>query len=184
MDAVRLQILGAPRTKKTSNRITGYGQRCRVCKRPAFNRVLPSEAFEAYEAQALPQLRAAWTDHRAGVVIDCKACDARGFTVSNGKHLSCDVCDGKGARPAPLDVPVFVAAAFYRDALRGDLIGYQQALADILEASGVVANDSLIVHWPLPPDGRLPLRKDAERARVEVWITPAPLDQTVQASLL
>lgn len=68
---------------------------------------------------------------------------------------------------SPICQPVLAVAAFYRDANRGDLLGYQQALADVLEKAGVVKNDALIVGWPLPVDG-LPLRKDAARPRVVV----------------
>lgn len=66
----------------------------------------------------------------------------------------------------PIEGPVNVAARFYRDALVGDAVGYYQALADALEAAGVVADDKWIVSW----DGSR-LDKDADRPRVEVVIT-------------
>ena len=62
--------------------------------------------------------------------------------------------------------PLNCAAIFYRDALRGDAVGYYQALADALEAAGVVANDKWITQW----DGSR-LAKDATRSRIEVTIT-------------
>lgn len=66
------------------------------------------------------------------------------------------------------DRPYNVAAIFYRDARTGDAVGYYQALADALEAAGVVSNDRWIVSW----DGsRLAL--DRTQPRVEVLITPA-----------
>jgi Holliday junction resolvase RusA-like endonuclease len=62
----------------------------------------------------------------------------------------------------PLTEPVHVKATFYREANRGDLIGYMQALADVLEEAGVLANDRQIVCW----DGTT-MTKDAESPRVE-----------------
>jgi Holliday junction resolvase RusA-like endonuclease len=45
-------IFGAPRTKKTHNRIVRAGRR---------QRVLPSETFERWQAAAVPQMRIAWS---------------------------------------------------------------------------------------------------------------------------
>ena len=39
------------------------------------------------------------------------------------------------------------AAVFYRDARRGDAVGYYQGLADLLEKRHIVTNDSQIVSW-------------------------------------
>lgn len=116
----RCTIVGRCRTKKTSNRVVRAGR---------FTKVLPSEAYERWEAAALPQLRIA----RAG-------------------------------RP-PIAEPVNVKATFYRDANRGDAVGYYQALADALERAGVLENDRLIVSW----DGTR-MSKDAQRPRVELEI--------------
>lgn len=71
-----------------------------------------------------------------------------------------------------LSQPVNCAAVFYRDAHRGDAVGYYQALGDALEAAGVVSNDKWIVQW----DGSR-LRKDANRPRIEVTLT-AIIDDT------
>jgi len=62
--------------------------------------------------------------------------------------------------------PLNCAAIFYRDADRGDAVGYYQGLADALEAAGVVADDKWIKQW----DGSR-LAKDAERSRIEVTLT-------------
>ena len=67
---------------------------------------------------------------------------------------------------APIDFPVNCAAIFYRDALRGDAVGFYQALADLLEKAGIVENDRFIVAW----DGSR-LCKDAARPRVELTLT-------------
>lgn len=68
----------------------------------------------------------------------------------------------------PISEPVNVRALFYRDALRGDAVGYYQGLADVLEEAGVVTDDKWIVTW----DGSR-LRKDPARPRVELEITGA-----------
>lgn len=68
----------------------------------------------------------------------------------------------------PINWPVNVRAVFYRDANRGDAVGYYQALADALEKAGVVVNDKWIWSW----DGSR-MEKDSDRPRVEVEITEA-----------
>ena len=52
---------------------------------------------------------------------------------------------------------------------RPDLLGLEEATADILEAAGIVANDRLIVSW----DGSRIAGYDRERPRVEIEITEA-----------
>lgn len=66
----------------------------------------------------------------------------------------------------PIRVPVNCCALFYRDAERGDAVGYYQALADALEKGGIVENDRLIVSW----DGSRML-KSSSAPRVEVQIS-------------
>lgn len=66
------------------------------------------------------------------------------------------------------DQPYNCAAIFYRDADRGDAIGYMTGLADVLEEAGVVSNDRLLVSW----DGTR-LRVDRKNPRVELFISPA-----------
>lgn len=65
----------------------------------------------------------------------------------------------------PIAHPVSVEARFYRDRNTGDLIGYMQALADVLEKARVLSNDRMIESW----DGTR-LDKDAVRPRVEVTV--------------
>lgn len=71
------------------------------------------------------------------------------------------------APTAAIRIPVQVCARFFRDARRGDLLGYEDALADYLEKRGVVADDVLIQSW----DGS---RLDVDRVnpRIELTITP------------
>ena len=65
-----------------------------------------------------------------------------------------------------IDFPVNCKAVFYRDANRGDAVGFYQGLADLLEKRGIIANDRLLVSW----DGSR-LDKDAKNPRVEVELT-------------
>jgi len=65
----------------------------------------------------------------------------------------------------PIREPVSVRAIFYRDRNLGDLVGYQQALGDWLEAVQILANDRQIVSW----DGTR-LAVDRQRPRIEVEI--------------
>ena len=68
---------------------------------------------------------------------------------------------------APISEPVNCRALFYRDALRGDAVGFYQGLADLLQKAGAVIDDKWIVTW----DGSR-LLKDAERPRVELVLEP------------
>lgn len=73
--------------------------------------------------------------------------------------------------------PVNCRALIYRDANRGDAVGYYQALADALEEAGIVENDRLIVSW----DGSR-LLKDAANPRIEVTLT-AVADEPQEAQV-
>jgi Holliday junction resolvase RusA-like endonuclease len=64
-----------------------------------------------------------------------------------------------------IDWPVNCRALFYRDAHRGDAVGYYQALADALEEGYIVKDDKFIVSW----DGSR-LLKDAKNPRIEVTL--------------
>ena len=116
-------ILGAPRTKKTSNRVVRL--RGKKAGRPL---VLPSKAW------------ATW----------CR------FAVIDTAYVF----------GSAVSVPVNCTATFYRDANRGDAVGYYQGLADLLQKRGVIANDRLIVSW----DGSR-LAVDRDRPRVEITLT-------------
>lgn len=77
----------------------------------------------------------------------------------------------RGLAPAgtfPISHVMNCCAVIYRDALRGDAVGYYQALADALQEAGIVENDRLIVSW----DGSRML-KDAKNPRIEVTLTAA-----------
>ena len=66
----------------------------------------------------------------------------------------------------PVSGDVNCRALFYRDANRGDAVGFYQGLADLLEKRGVLVNDRQIVSW----DGSR-LLKDAANPRVEIELT-------------
>lgn len=90
-------------------------------------------------------------------------------TPGYARRLRNAVLDGsKAIRAALLCLaqPLNCAAIFYRDANRGDAVGYYQWLADALESAGVLSNDKWIVQW----DGSR-LAKDAKRPRIEVTLT-------------
>ena len=72
--------------------------------------------------------------------------------------------------------PVNCRALIYRDALRGDAVGFYQAVGDLLQLAGVVVNDKYLVSW----DGSR-LLKDSARPRVELELTT--LGECVQGEL-
>lgn len=74
---------------------------------------------------------------------------------------------GSPLRRPQLAVPLNCRAVFYRDAERGDAVGYYQGLADLLQHAGIVKDDVWIRSW----DGSR-LLKDAARPRVELTLEP------------
>jgi hypothetical protein len=71
-----------------------------------------------------------------------------------------------GTFPIPKTVRLNCRALFYRNATRGDAVGYYQGLADLLEKCGILEDDVSIAAW----DGSR-LRKDAKHPRTEVSFT-------------
>jgi hypothetical protein len=130
---VSLIIPGAPRTKKTHNRLVRAGGR---------QIVLPAEAWERWATCAAIAARALAAQRYGPGWWRAR------FPLT-GRAYNCE-------------------AVFYRDADRGDAVGYYQGLADVLERLGVVPNDRVLVSW----DGS---RVDIDRAdpRVEVTLTAA-----------
>lgn len=118
-----------------------------------FTKILPSEAHEAWYAAAM-----LWAPQI------CRELEAGGLRL-------------------PITAPVEVEAIFYRDRESGDLLGYEQALADWMQAdrwtkpqpgkrtklirkgAGIIDDDKMIVSW----DGSR-LAKDAARPRIEVTV--------------
>ena len=127
-----------PRTKKNHGSVIHRGGR-------KFH--IPSEAYTKMEGQIVMWARTSLaTDANKSPVLDRsgKACRAERLFLA--QSLNC-------------------CAIFYRDADRGDAVGYYQGLADALEAAGVVSNDKWIKQW----DGSR-LAKDASRPRIEVTL--------------
>lgn len=116
---LKLTVIGAPRTKKTGQRIVKVGK---------FSKILPSKAYLDWEKSALVEL----APH-----------------IGRLRHL------------LPLAFEMSCQASIYRDAERGDACNYYQAIADMLQKAGIIANDVLIRHW----DGSR-LLKDAAQPRI------------------
>lgn len=109
---------------------------CRHCgKRGGFPKVLPSLAYEEWEAAALREC--------VGIKSKLRAA---------GVEL-------------PIVHPVGVEALIYRERNVGDLSNYLEAVADMLQAAGIIQDDKQIEDW----DGSRRL-KDSANPRVEIFI--------------
>jgi hypothetical protein len=114
-----------------------------------FHKVMPSDAYQAWFKEAMSQLP---------LIL---------------QHIRKQGC------ALPIVGPVRVQAIFYRKQLSGDLLGFEQALADWLQVplqrngkttrqgAGIILDDSAIESW----DGSRK-SKDALRPRIEVEIQP------------
>ena len=78
-------------------------------------------------------------------------------------RLWCATCRIESVGDVPIGEPVNMAANFYRDANRGDLMGYIDGLADLLEKHGILENDK----WIKSLDG-CRLHVDKKNPRVDV----------------
>ena len=103
-------------------------------------RVLPSKAWMKWVKTALVV-----ADER--MVVDDRVCDEHCVLLN----------------PEPYNIK----ATFYRDANRGDAVGYYQGIADLLEKRHVIADDKWLVSW----DGSR-LEIDRKNPRVEIVLTP------------
>lgn len=77
----------------------------------------------------------------------------------------------KQYRVSTITTPVNACALYWMPNRRGkpDLLGLEQATADILEAAGIVENDVLIVSW----DGSRVMGVDKADPRVEITLSEA-----------
>lgn len=120
--------------------------------------------------------RAGRNQRGRGIVLPSKAWVAwtRGakIEVNVGIHSP---CWQSIALMQPVRSIVNCRALFYRDANRGDAVGYYQGLADLLQKRTVIVDDKQIVSW----DGSR-LLKDAAHPRVELWleVVEAAVEQT------
>lgn len=115
-----------------------------------------SRVHAKVRGRTVPLPSDAYREMEAGIVAWCAAQNVRFSVVTLLAKL----------QALRLAQPLNCAAIFYRDALRGDAVGYYQALADALESAGVLSDDKWIVQW----DGSR-LAKDAKRPRIEVTLT-------------
>lgn len=141
-------IRGQARTKKNSPRVitipTKGARRCHACGHmPGFPKVLPSEAYETWEQSALREC-----------LVIMPALRARGIEL-------------------PITAPISVEALIYLEPRAdgqmrmdvGDVSGFIDAIGDMLQACGIIANDRQIEHW----DGTRRLL-DRDNPRVEIYI--------------
>lgn len=140
----RLWIVGAPRTKKNHG-VLIHGR----------SQLIPSASYRDWEK-------------KAQIVVLDPVGSQKTVWAFNWKK-------GSQKRPNPLPkpktfvpvgIPLNCHATFYRERETGDAVGYYQALADLLEARGILDNDRQIVAW----DGTR-LRKDPDSPSVVVVLT-------------
>jgi hypothetical protein len=151
---IHVVLTGVPRTKKTSNRIVTINFFDKRLKRMnKLNKILPSEAHQEWFKAAMTTVPV-----------------LQNWARKEGIAL-------------PLKGPVHVTAIFYRDALRGDLTGYMQAVADWMQApvtklhngvpkvtrqgAGIIVDDEQICCW----DGTR-LEKDSRNPRIDITVRP------------
>lgn len=155
-------VWGAPRTKKNSPIITG-------------KRLIPSAAYRKWFKQAqlqAPQIRLGLV---TGVTRATLLKTWSLGTISEGVYSIVD------PPTLPIKGLVSIRALFYRERNSGDLLGFEEALADWMQVprmskrnpgklsrdgAGIIEDDRQIVSW----DGSRPF-KDAEHPRIEVRIT-------------
>ena len=143
LDVPGFVIRGPVRSKKNSPRVYGTGPVCRLCgKRSGFPKVLPSLAFEEWQADAIRQCMTIKSKLRAaGVEI-------------------------------PIVHPIGIEALFYLAPTKSgamrldcpDLSNLMEAVADMLQEAGIIKDDRLIEDW----DGS---RRLLGEPRCEVYIT-------------
>jgi len=159
--SVRLTVLGAPRTLKNRGEVVlvrggDKGQPCPRCGTRLITEVHPSRAWRRWLARAIVRVEGRY----------------RLVHVPQARRWMLALEDSQTVVPArpwtPISRPVNCRAVFYREAERGDLIGYCQGLADLLQATGVVEDDLWIRGW----DGTRLARTRQGPPRVEVELTP------------
>jgi len=136
-------IRGPVRSKKNSPVVVNIGPMCMRCgKRAGFPKVLPSEAYRTWEADAIrqctlikPKLRAAGVELPIVHPIGIEALFYLAPTKSGAMRLDCP-----------------------------DLSNLMGAVADMLQEAGIIQDDRLIADW----DGS---RRLLGEPRVEVFIT-------------
>lgn len=167
---MKLIVHGQAYTKKTSNvatitrarphKTTGKvgGQPCPACGAKLRALVFPSEAWRNWVRQALVTIEG------ARLLPIARSSPAAYLLAKQGET-------GRAWRP--ITARVSCRAIFYRKQDGpGDLVGYFQGLADLLEKRGVLEDDSLIRSW----DGSR-LDVDRQQPRVEVELVELAMAQ-------
>jgi hypothetical protein len=113
--------------------------------------MIPSPAYHTYEVSTVPLLRLAMAQLRRCTWVDIP----HRLSAVSGASME-----------GPISRPVELRALVYRDADRGDLVGYLQAISDLLQAGGVIQDDRLIYSY----DGSR-LLLDRQRPRVELVLS-------------
>lgn len=138
----------SPKTKKNHAQLIPH------IKRPL---LVPSEAYREWERAGIRSLLG------EGLIKRVPGSDDKKAYRVHGRE--------------PIDYPVNCRALIYRDALRGDAVGFYQAIGDFLQLAGIVTNDRYIVSW----DGTR-LCKDSVRPRIELELERvAPAENTLFA---
>lgn len=135
---IEYTIHGAPRTKKNSQQILGFGKPCPVCKKRAKQFIAPSAAYKQYEKAAVKQLTNA---------------------VGTGRSAE--------ASPSfPLCVPLNMRCLYYMPTRRKvDLCNLLEATCDILVEAGILEDDNSAI--VAGHDGsRVLYDKDAPRVEI------------------
>lgn len=176
MRSYRFVIEGAPRTLKNNPQIFllksfGKGQPCPHCKKPLVATRLASKAWEEWVkvARIFTGSREHWADNHGKKWSEYSHELKR---AKIGKDLVTYVVPTNGQpgiKLQPLAVPMNCEALFYREAARGDSVGYVQGLYDLMQEWGIVADDK----WITQGDGTRMLI-DRARPRVEVTLRVLP----------
>lgn len=149
-----MTVHGVPRTKKTSNEIhlTVHKKHVRGWVQGLAGKVAigatPGELMRAVLMKVKVQPSKLWRQWAKNAPMTVQL-------------------DGFNGEPAyPIEAELHCCAVFYRERAIGDLTGYMQGLADLLEQRQIVKNDRQLVCW----DGSR-MDKDKERPRVELTLT-------------
>lgn len=149
-ESITFALPVTPRTKKNSRR---HIKRRSKSTGKTITVPLPSDAYCEMEAQIAQWAHSSLATSAKSLVLDWNLQASRASALHLAQPLNC-------------------AAIFYRDALRGDAVGYYQGLADALESAGVLSDDKWIIQW----DGSR-LAKDAKRPRIEVTLRALTQDE-------
>lgn len=160
IDCWHLVIFGAPRTKKN------HGSRIQR-GRKRYN--IPSEAWTEWLHGARIQLVHAceyWPERYRSFNWLMRPVTPKFALIDEAIARTDNGVNGV-ALPRPGRLELNCRALIYRDARRGDAVGYYQGIADLLQHLCVLTDDRMLVSW----DGSR-LLLDPEHPRVDVVLEP------------